>query len=100
MLGASGVGGTKFGKIFRNSDGSLKVKEDYTDCMLQYVNCRNPQTGSAAFEVYPLTEDLMYMLKNGGEHMGWWNESSANFLFADLGSKFNPELGWMFAVCY
>ena len=100
MLGASGVGGTKFGKIFRNSDGSLKVKEDYTDCMLQYVNCRNPQTGSASFEVYPLTEDLMYMLKNGGEHMGWWDESSANFLFADLGSKFNPELGWMFAVCY
>ena len=100
MLGASGVGGTKFGRVFRNSDGSLKVKEDYTDCMLQYVNCRNPQTGSAAFEVYPLTEDLMYMLKNGGEHMGWWDESSANFLFADLGSAFNPELGWMFAVCY
>ena len=100
MLGASGVGGTKFGKIFRNSDGSLRVKEDYTDCMLQYVNCRNPQTGSATFEVYPLTEDLMYMLKNGGEHMGWWDKNSANFLFADLGSKFNPELGWMFAVCY
>ena len=100
MLGASGVGGTKFGKIFRNSDGSLKVKEDYTDCMLQYVNCRNPQTGSDAFEVYPLTEDLMYMLQNGGAHMGWWNEDSAQYLFADLGSAFNPELGWMFAVCY
>ena len=42
----------------------------------------------------------MYMLKNGGEHMGWWDKNSANFLFADLGSKFNPELGWMFAVCY
>lgn len=100
MLGASGVGGTKFGKIFRNSDGSVRVKEDYTDCMLQYVNCRNPQTGSAVFEVYPMTEDLMYMLKNGGEHMGWWDESSANYLFTDLGSNFNPELGWMFAVCY
>ena len=68
--------------------------------MLQYVICRNPQTGSAAFEVYPLTEDLMYMLQNGGAHMGWWNEVSAQYLFADLGSAFNPELGWMFAVCY
>ena len=100
MLGASGVGGTKLGCVFRNSDGSVRIKEDYTDCMLQYVNCRNPQTGSATFEVYPLTEDLMYMLKNGGQHNGWWDKDSANFLFADLGSKFNPELGWMFAVCY
>ena len=100
MLGVSGVGGTKFGKTFRNSDGSVLKKEDYTSCMIAYVNCRNPQTGSAAFEVYPLTKDLMYMLKNGGESMGWWDENSEQFLFADLGSKFNPELGWMFAVCY
>ena len=100
MLGVSGVGGTNFGQIFRNSDGSIDRKESYNDCMTAYINCRNPQTGSAAFEVYPLTEDLMYMLKNGGEHMGWWDESSNNYLFADLGSKFNPELGWMFAVCY
>lgn len=101
MLGVSGVGGTKFGKTFYNSDGSVLKKEDYTECMIAYVNCRYPQTESAAFQVYPLTEDLVYMLKNGGEAMGWWNASDTNsFLFADLGSSFNAALGWMFAVCY
>ena len=100
MLGISGVGGTNFGSIHYNKDGSIRLKESYNECMTAYINCRNPQTGSAAFEVYPLTEDLMYMLKNGGKHMGWWDESSGNYLFSDLGSSFNPELGWMFAVCY
>lgn len=102
MLGISGVGGTKFGKVFRDGSGNILKKEDYTNCMIEYATYRSPQNASNPyeFEVYPLTEDLMYMLKNGGEHMGWWDESSDNFLFADLGSKFNPELGWMFAVCY
>ena len=102
MLGVSGVGGTKLGRTFYNSDGSVLKKEDYTECMIAYVNCRAPQstTTTYAYEVYPLTEDLVYMLQNGGEYMGWWDETSANFLFAELGSKFNPELGWMFAVCY
>ena len=102
MLGVSGVGGTKFGKIFRDNDGKVLVKEDYTNCMIAYITYRAPQKESKTyeFEVYPLTEDLMYMLKNGGEHMGWWDENSENFLFEDLGSEFNPKLGWMFAVCY
>lgn len=102
MLGVSGVGGTKFGKTFRDSSGNVTVKEDYTSCMIEYVTYRSPQNASNPyeFEVYPLTEDLMYMLKNGGEHIGWWDPESENFLFADLGSAFNPDLGWMFAVCY
>lgn len=102
MLGMSGVGGTKFGKVFRDSSGNVLKKEDYTNCMIEYATYRSPQNANSPyeFEVYPLTEDLMYMLKNGGEHMGWWDSGSDNFLFADLGSAFNPELGWMFAVCY
>ena len=95
MLGVSGVGGTKFGKIFYNEDHTVKIKEDYTECMIAYIKCMD-----ATNQVYPLNEDLMYMLKNGGEHMGWWDASSESFQFADLGSDFNPDLGWMFAVCY
>lgn len=95
MLGVSGVGGTKFGKVFRNTDGTINRKEDYTECMTAYVKCIDVTN-----QVYPLNEELMYMLKNGGEHMGWWDETSDQFQFADLGSDFNPDLGWMFAVCY
>ena len=95
MLGVSGVGGTRLGRQFYDEEGNLLRKEDYTECMIAYVESRDPVNN-----VYPLTEDLMYMLQNGGEYMGWWDAENANFLFADFGDKFNPELGWMFAVCY
>lgn len=95
MLGFSGYGGTRFGRQFHDADGNLVKKEDYTECMVAYVENRDPVN-----HVYPLTEDLVYMLKNGGEAMGWWDVNSESFLFADEGADFNPELGWMFAVCY
>ena len=98
MLGASGVGGTNFGKVFYNSDGSIRLKESYNECMMAYINCRNPQTGSAAFEVYPLTEDLMYMLKNGGEHMGWWDETKPMYIFSEVNEV--TEIAYLFACCY
>ena len=101
MLGLSGTGGTRFGRHFYDANGKLEKKEDYTECMISYIEHRGPQTESATYQVYPLTEDLMYMLKNGGEDMGWWDTENENsFLFGELGNAFNPELGWMFAVCY
>ena len=64
--------------------------------MIAYAENRCPVN-----DVYPLTEDLVYMLKNGGNMMGWWDSTNENnFLFESLGDAFNPELGWMFAVCY
>lgn len=96
MLGFTGFGGTRLGQYFYDSNGNLLRKEDYTECMSAYVECIDPNYG-----VYPLTEDLMYMLQNGGDNQNWWNaDNENNFLFADLGAAFNEELGWMFAVCY
>ena len=96
ILGLSGIGGTKFAKSFYNEDGTLLKKEDYSACMIAYTECRDPVN-----QVYPVTEDLMYMMKNGGEAKGWWDvDNEADFQFAAVGDGFNPELGWMFAVCY
>ena len=41
-------------------------KEDYTDVLRQYVTNRDQQYG-----VYPMTEDLYYILSKGIEFMGW-----------------------------
>lgn len=95
MLGCSGVGGTKFSKYFYNDDGTLLKKEDYTECMIAYIEHRDPVNN-----VYPLNDDLMYMLQNGGEYKGWWDEASPNFILGDLNGNFNPEIAWMFLVCY
>ena len=98
MLGVSGVGGTAFGKTFREN-GTIR-KESYVDCMIAYVNSVDKATG-----MYPLNDDLIYMIKNGGEGKGWWDPDNGNFLFKDENGNPNPaglntDIAWMFAVCY
>lgn len=69
--------------------------EDYTDCMIKYVNCID-----ATYGVYPLTEDLKYMFQNGGSNKGWWDKSveGAFYLFGD--KTVNKDIAWMFECCY
>ena len=93
MLGASGVGGTSFAKTFIENGEPVK-KEDYTACMLSYVNCAD-----ATYGVYPLNDDLVYMMQNGGEQKGWWDPDNAQYLFSSV-KNINLDIAWMFAVCY
>lgn len=94
MLGFTGFGGTSFAKTFRDANGNITKREDYTNLMMEYVECRHKSSG-----LYPLTEDLKYMLQNGGEYKGWWDSTNANYMFKDV-TGFNPAIGWMFACCY
>ncbi len=98
MLGYQGYGGTSLNAVFYDANGSVVRKEDYTACMCSYV-----ESIDAAQGIYPLTEDLVYMLKNGGAYKGWWDPDSGNYIFKDANGNpktINEELGWMFAVCY
>lgn len=65
-------------------------KEDYTDAMRQYVTNRDQPSG-----VYPLTEDLYYILQKGIEFIGWCNPESGNYRFAEF-PNVNPEHAWLF----
>lgn len=94
MLGYAGYGGTSFSKTYYDGNGKALWKEDYTACMCQYV-----ESIDATYGVYPLTEDLMYMLQQGGSHKGWWDSTNGNFLFAEV-PNLNTEIAWMFACCY
>ncbi len=69
-------------------------KEDYTDVMRQYVTNRDQTHG-----VYPLTEDLYYMLNKGMEFLGWCNPDSGNYRFAEI-PNVNRELLGMFLYMY
>ena len=64
-------------------------KEDYTNILSTYFENLDANTG-----VYPLNKDLEYIIKNGCN--SWWDKSSPDFIFTDC----NPEIGWMFALCY
>lgn len=81
---------------FRYQRGETKddcFKEDYTDFMREVVTAADKGTG-----VYPLTEDLFYVLPMGIDNKGWAREGTANYLFN--GTDVNPDLAWMFMLCH
>ena len=82
-------GGAPIREYFYDANGEFLKKEDYTDILHTYFENMDSKNG-----VYPLTKDLEYIIKNGCN--GWWDKESPDFIFTDC----NPELGWMFALCY
>ena len=62
---------------------------DFTQRLTEYVN-------AAGKGYYPLTEDLRFILENGGKDKGWWDSSS--ILFG--GNDVNSEIAWLFFCCY
>lgn len=99
-----GVGETGTALRYANYDNyyadGTYIKEDYTTCMLEYGN----YAAQNAYGVYPLTDDLMYMIQNGGEYQGWYDPEHPSYLFLDADgnpdTSINLEIAWMFAVCY
>lgn len=92
--GGNGVAGTGIKATIYDDNGVAVKRVDFSECMLAYGECADPTYG-----VYPLTEDLVYIVQTAGEYYGWWDSSSSNFWLETV-QNLNPELGWMFAVCY
>lgn len=77
-----------------DTNGDFLRKEEYSTCMTNYVS-----NADATHGVYPLTKDLEYIIKQYGQHQGWWDPNSPTYLFAEAGNV-NLDLAWMFALCY
>lgn len=73
--------------IYVEQDENLVVlsKTDYNDAFAEYAACADEET-----MLYPLTVDLMEMLKSVGTHQGWYLEN---------GYAGTSEDAWMF-LCY
>lgn len=68
------------------------------DCLFTYIACVDQETG-----LYPLTDDLMYIIQKSGEHNGWWNKDSNYIFLDDAGNALpdiNGEYAWLFMCCY
>lgn len=87
--GDGALGGAPIREYFFDENEKFIKKEDYTEILRTYFANMDKDLG-----IYPLTEDLVYIIKNGCH--GWWTESDPDFIFE--GS--NPEIAWMFALCY
>lgn len=86
-------------KYFFNADGSFEKKESYSECLLEYFGYMDEDAG-----VYPLTEDLKYIIQQRGDYSGWWDAEGMNYLFRDDNGNYvpgiNSEIAWLFMCCY
>lgn len=86
-------------KYFYDAEGNFEKKESYTECLMEYI-----AYADETFGVYPLTEDLKYIIQQRGDYVGWWDPESYSFLFQDEGGNavegINYEIAWLFMCCY
>ncbi len=94
ILDRSGVS-----KYFFDDKGEFVKKESYSECLLEYIEYVDEVEG-----VYPLTEDLKYIIQQRGEYVGWWNIESNGYIFKDVAGNndpsINPEIAWLLMCCY
>lgn len=90
---------TAIRRYFYDENGNFLRKEEYSECVLEYLQYVDEENG-----VYPLTEDLKYIIWQEGEDSGWWDLDGALYLFQDAAGNnrtdINPEIAWLFMCCY
>ncbi len=94
MLDRSGVN-----KYFFDENENFIKKESYSECLLEYIEYVDEENG-----VYPLTEDLKYIIQQRGEYVGWWDIDNLGYMFKDESgnnlTNINAEIAWLFMCCY
>lgn len=91
--GSFGQHGSKICEYFFDSDGNFLKKEDYSDILSTYFANMDQKSG-----VYPLTDDLKYIIQNGCKQ--WWDKNDPDYSEDFAIPNCNPEIAWMFALCY
>ena len=81
-------------KVFYDNDGNVILKETYNDLLLTYG------TLCGAQGLYPLNAQLAEVIKNIGDHKGWFNLDSEFHIFGDMASSVVAENAWLFACVY
>lgn len=90
---------------FQNEDGTYNRREDYSDCLMDYIGVwdenNSKYTGGCIDRnsgLYPLTEDLKYIIQQHGKYSGWWDASGERYIFN--GITVNEENAWLFMCGY
>ena len=85
---------SNLGKYIYDENGNFVTKESYNDILIAYGEAADSKYG-----VYPLDQDLYYILKSLGD-IGWYDGTSHNYIFAEEGVIVKPFNGWLFACVY
>ena len=94
VLDRSGISKHEF-----DAEGNCTAKISYSECLLEYIEFADEATG-----VYPLTEDLKLIIEERGNYVGWWDSTSAGYIFKDTAGNpipgVNAENAWLFMCAY
>lgn len=86
-------------KYFFDENGEFVKKEDYSQCLMEYFGYMDEDTG-----LYPLTEDLKYIIQMRGDHSGWFTPDGAMYLFVNQNGDplpgINSEIAWLHQCCF
>ncbi len=84
---------------FYDENGKFLRREKYDDCLREYFEVMDAKAG-----VYPLTEDLRYIIQTHGAYNKWWDLESERSIFRDTDgnpiSDINADIAWLFMCCY
>lgn len=88
------VGTSNLGVYIYDENGEFVKKERYNEIIDAYAAAADTK-----YNVYPLTEDLYYVLHKLADD-GWYDKTSPNYIFSDEGIVVMPFNGWLFACVY
>lgn len=90
LYGAQGYGQNR---CYVYENGELKAKLDFYDCLETYF-ANMDKSG-----LYPVTEDLIYIMQTMGKAKGWYDaDVMGNYLFS--GETVNEDTAWMCTIAY
>lgn len=81
-------------KYFYDEDGNVILKESYNDMFYGYEEL------CGTMGMYPLNEQLATVIKNIGEHKGWFNLEGPLHIFGENAGSVVAENAWLFACAY
>ncbi len=86
-------------RIFFDEEGNFVKKEGYVECLQKYID-----NSDETYGVYPMTEDLKYIMQQFGIQQGWFVPSDPGYLFRDNDGMnvpgINNDISWLFMCRY
>ncbi len=88
-------------KYFYDENGEFVRKESYNEAVQNYAACVDEKSG-----LYPLNDDLMYIIQMRGDHYGWFEEANTKHGYIFMDDNGNPipginnEISWLVLCCY
>ena len=81
-------------------DGSV-IRETYDALLQEYIANAHvvPVSETEEKTLYPMTEDLVYILIRIGNQLGWYNSQNSAYPFAEVANA-ETEYLWMFPCCW